>query len=188
MRTYRPTLTSSQRFPAARGARSVRLVPGLALLMAGMILGGCGENDAPEPADDRAPLGEASPETATDGLQLILGIDHVTYAPGATIQMVIRVVNRLDEPRTLVFPSGQRVDAVILDDDGGVVSRWSDDQMFTQAVGEERFEPGEEGRRWDLQLTAPDTPGSYRLRGLLTSSDGNLEATLPVEVATSPGG
>jgi hypothetical protein len=164
------------------------MASGLAFVLAGVMLGGCGETDAPEPVDDRAPAGEESPETATDGLQLILGIDHVTYAPGATIHMVIRVVNRLDEPRTLVFSDGQRVDAVLLDDDGEVVSRWSDGQMFTQAVGEERFEPGDEGRQWDLELTAPETPGSYRLRGLLTATAGNLETTLPVEVATTPGG
>jgi hypothetical protein len=164
------------------------MASGLALVLAGVMLGGCGEADAPQAVDDRAPAGEESPETATDGLQLILGIDHVTYAPGATIHMVIRVVNRLDEPRTLVFSDGQRVDAVLLDDDGEVVSRWSDGQMFTQAVGEERFEPGDEGRQWDLELTAPETPGSYRLRGTLTAAAGNLETTLPVEVATSPGG
>ncbi|TVP45522.1 MAG: hypothetical protein EA350_08910 [Gemmatimonadales bacterium] len=171
-----------------RTPRSARSASGLAVLLAGVMLGGCGETGTPEPADDRAPLEAESPEAATDGLQLSLGIDHVTYAPGATIQVVIRVVNRLDEPRTLVFPDGQRVDAVLLDDDGEVVSRWSDGQMFTQALGEERFEPGDEGRQWELVLTAPETPGSYRIRGLLTSMEGNLETTLPVEVATSPGG
>lgn len=135
------------------------------------------------PGDRQSPSADEAVATpVTDGLQLILEVDRVSYAPGATIQARIQVVNRLNQPRTLSFSSGQRVDAVLEDDAGVEVVRWSDGQMFTQALGEERFEPGEEGRSWDLELVAPEVTGSYRLRGFLSALEGILEASLPVEV------
>ncbi len=135
------------------------------------------------PDDARSPSAdEALSAPVTDGLQLILEVDRVSYAPGATIRVRIQVVNRLDQPRTLSFSSGQRVEALLVDDAGAEVVRWSDGQVFTQALGEERFEPGEEGRAWDLEISAPEVTGSYRLRGYLTALEGTLEASLPVEV------
>jgi hypothetical protein len=134
------------------------------------------------PVDRSASTDETVATPVTDGLQLILEVDRVSYPPGATIRARIQVVNRLNQPRTLSFSSGQRVDAVLEDESGAEVVRWSDGHMFTQALGEERFEPGDEGRAWDLELVAPEVTGSYRLRGFLTAMEGTLEASLPVEV------
>lgn len=161
-------------------------IPALATLV---FFGGCGGDAPRDTAADPSPearSGEAAAddprEAALDGLQLILAIDRLAYGPGDTIQMELVVVNRLDEPRTLRFPTAQRVDARILDAAGEERLRWSETQVFAQVMGEETLEPGDEGRRWTLELVAPDEIGSYRLVGLLVANEGPLEAILPLEV------
>lgn len=47
-----------------------------------------------------------------------------------------------DRPR-LTFPSSQRYDAVLRDENGNLVRQWSEDQMFTQQVGHLMLNPGE---------------------------------------------
>jgi hypothetical protein len=124
---------------------------------------------------------------ALDGIQLILGIDHLTYAPGEPIELRLRVVNRLDAPRSLTFSTGQRVDGVLLNEGGIEVARWSHDQMFTQALGEEVLPVGNGGLEWTLELIAPSEPGRYELKGLIPTLEGTLEATLPLEVRGESG-
>ncbi len=118
-----------------------------------------------------------------DGLQLVVGIDRASYAPSAPIQVRVRVLNRHEEPRTLAFRDGKRVDAVLEDEEGVEIARWSDDMMFTQALGEETIEPGDTGRSWELELSAPEAPGNYRIRGVLEAIEGRLEASIPVQVS-----
>ncbi len=148
---------------------------GLVLAAVGLAIVACGPGGAPDPGPDGVP-------DPAEGLQIRVGIDRAVYAPGDPIRVRIEVVNRLDIPRTLAFRDGQRVDAVIEDEEGVEVLRWSRDQLFTQALGEELLEPGEEGRSWEVEVYAPATPGSYRLRGILTGSDVVLEAGVPVQV------
>jgi hypothetical protein len=172
-------------FSPLRSTRVPAGPPALALLLALLALSGCGGDEPPVPADTPISRADEAAATATEGLQLILGIDRVSYPPGAPIQVRIRVMNRMDEPRTVSFSTGQRVDAVLVDEAGNEVVRWSDGQIFTQALGEEHFEPGEEGLSWELDLVAPEITGTYRLRGFLTAVQGTLEASLPVDVTPS---
>jgi hypothetical protein len=157
--------TSRTRFPA----------PPFPLLVAiGLALAACG-------SEPPASGGDLDTDPA-EGLQIRVSIDRPAYAPGAPIQIRIEAVNRLEEARTLSFRDGQRVDAILEDDDGREVARWSRDQVFTQALGEETLEPGDEGVGWELEMEAPEAPGHYHLRGMLTATGLELEATVPVEV------
>jgi hypothetical protein len=172
--------TSTPWLPTARvpgsgrphGARRFDRTPLIAAIA--VALAGC-VAEAPAPANDV----DTDP---AEGLQIRVAIDRPAYAPGSPIQVRIEAVNRLEETRTLSFRDGQRVDAILEDEEGREVARWSTDRMFAQALGEEVLEPGDEGLGWDLELEAPEAAGSYRLRGLLTAVDLELEATVPVEV------
>ena len=88
-------------------------------------------------------------------------------------------------PVTLQFSSGQRFDFVV-SKDGEEVWRWSGDQFFTQALGEESLSAGDE-LRYEAQWT-PTEEGSYEVLGLVTATnpefeEGSLSAerTLTVE-------
>ncbi len=146
------------------------------LVAALLFLAGCAPTDEPVDTDPPAEI-----PSAADGVVVFLGIDRVSYPPGDGIQVVIRAVNRSDGPRTLTFSSAQRFDLLLLADGGQEVFRWSTDQMFAQVLGEERLPP--EGEvAWEERIPAPDTPGEYRLVGIVTVTDAELEASLPVQV------
>ncbi len=165
------------RFLASPSPSSLLLLPVL------FLLGGCGDTDRTETPDPGAePEAPAAVVDPAEGLQVILAMDRLIHTPGDTVQVELVVVNRLDTPRTLAFRDGQRTELVVQDEAGAEVFRWSEGQMFTQALGEERFEPGDEGRFWTLRFPAPERAGSYRITGILTARDAPLEASLPLEV------
>jgi hypothetical protein len=108
-------------------------------------------------------------------------VQEATYSPGDTIRAVIRVVNRGGETRTLEFSSSQRIDIIVLDAAETPVHSWSADKSFAQAIEEETLEPGGE-LRYDATLVAPESPGGYSLRGMITATGAELESILPIVV------
>jgi len=62
-------------------------------------------------------------------------------AVGDTVFFVLQVTNAGTEPVDLHFRSGQSYDFVVMDGER-TVWRWSDDQMFTQALRREVLAPG----------------------------------------------
>ena len=166
----------------SRGSR--RWLPRLALVAA-LALGGCG-NDAPPPVSDTDPDASAATpgeEVPDEGIELLLAVDQMTYSPGESVQVFLQLSNRSDQSRTLSFRTGQRYDLVILDSAGTELHRWSDDRSFTQALGQEELEAGQEGPAWEETLTAPDTPGEYRLRATVPAEGADLRTELPFEVS-----
>lgn len=155
------------------------------ILVLALALGACG-TDAPPPAQDTdTDVPEATPgaDAPDEGMELLLAVDQMTYAPGSEMQIFLQLSNRSDQARTLSFRTGQRYDLVILDAAGGEVWRWSDDRSFIQALAEETLEAGQEGPAWEETLSAPTTPGEYRLRATVPSEGTDLRAELPFEVA-----
>ena len=74
-----------------------------------------------------------------------------------------QLTNVSDAPVMLTFPTAQRGDAVIQDDDAASVHRWSRDRFFTQQVHEVALAPGEtETIELADDLTGVE-PGYYRV-------------------------
>lgn len=134
-----------------------------------------------QPTPDVPPDAEAV--DPTDGVQVTLGVDRVTYAPGDTILAVVGLANWTDQSRTLHFRTAQRFELVLQDEGGAEVFRWSADQAFAQVLGEEVLDGGTQGPEWEARIPAPSSPGSYRLRAVITAEEGDLAAEVPVEVA-----
>lgn len=68
---------------------------------------------------------------------------------GSSVDLVLQVTNPSEEPVELNFASGQIYDFVVLEGEREIW-RWSEDQMFTQALRRERLGPGE-SRRFEAQ-------------------------------------
>lgn len=134
-----------------------------------------------QPTPDDPPDAEAV--DPTDGVQVTLGVNQVSYAPGDTILAVVGLANWTDQPRTLRFRTAQRFEFVLHDEGGAEVYRWSEGQAFAQVLGEEVLEKGTPGPEWEARIPAPASPGSYRLRAVITVDEGDLAAEVPVEVA-----
>lgn len=85
----------------------------------------------------------ASPTASVDEGDLSV---RATYAepvePGDPYWWVVELVNVGGEPITIVFPSGQRLDAAISAGGGDSVYTWSADKSFIQAIEEITLAPG----------------------------------------------
>lgn len=132
----------------------------LLLLLAALVLAGCGTNsdDLPEdPDNDNDSGGEQIESEITSTLE---DIGDGTY------RYVVK--NDTDEAVTFNFTSGQRYDFTLTDDQGNESFRMSSVSMYTQALGEETIRQGEE-LQYDFQIPEANlSPGTYTLEVWLT--------------------
>jgi hypothetical protein len=96
---------------------------------------------------------------------------------GDSAHIELHLTNTTLEPVTLEFNTGQRYDMEVADAEGRPLWRWSDDMMFTQAVGREIVLAGE-SLRYAARWPAPSA-GEYIATARLVSTN------YPVELRTS---
>jgi len=105
--------------------------------------------------------------------------------------LVLTVANAGDDPVTLRFRTGQRVDFAAYriggkdgrdeaDSDADPVWRYSTGRMFTQALGSETLEPGDSAT-YEARWRDPP-PGRYRFVGEVIAEECDLTATGAAEV------
>ncbi|MFQ6133768.1 MAG: BsuPI-related putative proteinase inhibitor [Armatimonadota bacterium] len=117
------------------------------------------------------------PQTITavqglEGLTCTVRTDKRAYEPGEQVRFELRLANPFEEVVQLVFPSGQRYDFVVRNEEGQEVWRWSVGRFFTMAIGTEQLAPDEprtHEEAWDQRpsegLAAVEVPGRYRVTG-----------------------
>lgn len=162
--------------PGSRG--SAWLAIGAVLLLANAC-------DAPPESPVPEVVSEA-PVPPDEGIQLSAGIDRLAFSPGDSMRVVLQLSNRLDAPRSLLFPSAQRFDLQLVDAGDEVVYRWSEDRSFAQVQEEVELPAGGNGPEWVewLRLDLPE--GTYLLRATIPIAGAHLETELPFEVAGEP--
>ncbi len=90
------------------------------------------------------------------------------------VRLTFHVTNTTSAPLEFTFPTSQRYDFVVSDEQGNAVWRWSDDRAFLQAVTHATLEPGE---TWTMESAwHPDgASGGLVATGRLTSTDRPVE-------------
>jgi hypothetical protein len=105
-------------------------------------------------------------------VNLMPPVDPNLSIPRMTARLTLR--NTTDKPITLQFSSGQRYDLELKNENGDVMYRWSDDKVFTMALGEEAIGPGERSYAIIVPLqdkrSKPLDPGKYTASGWITTS------------------
>lgn len=173
-------------------------LPALLGLLAALALGGCSDDSSPAPTPSpeltSAPSPEAtlspSPQSTplaspdvNEGTPLPAGCtvsgltsdlsfdgDRFQFAPGEAISMSLSLTNCSQDPKSLFYPDSQRYEFIVEDEDDNELWRWSQDQIFTQALGEETIEPGETvtyTEAWDQRDQDGESlpPGLYQIFG-----------------------
>jgi Intracellular proteinase inhibitor len=123
--------------------------------------------------------GQVAPATP-DGTPVLLPSMQV-YTMGEEVNLVLQVTNTSRGALELTFPTGQTYDFAVRRG-GREVWRWSEGQVFTQAVREERLEPGETVRheaRWPVPAAAS---GEYEAVGILTALEHRVEQVARFEL------
>jgi hypothetical protein len=79
----------------------------------------------------------------------------------------------------LKFPGGQEFEAVLRDEAGNDIWRWSDGLVFTEGSHEVTI-----GAGWSVALTIPRPaqPGAYELQAWLTTASPSFAAAVPVAI------
>lgn len=105
-----------------------------------------------------------APSPSPAGESIEIDAEPPRRMPAGPVTWTISFTNVTEGPVTVTFPSAQSGDAVVLDDDGTVVHRWSDGRFFDQAVRDLTLAPGQT----ELIELADDLtgvePGFYELR------------------------
>ena len=127
-----------------------------------------------------AAMAAASP-AGGERLSLDLIVSGKTHAPGAKIDVTLRLRNVGKTPVRLIFLNSQRFDITLKDPSGREIWRWSRGKGGLPVVGQETLKPGTEGRRYEVTVPAPEQPGRYVLRAWITS-DPPPEASVEIEV------
>jgi hypothetical protein len=110
----------------------------------------------------------AAPATSSG---VVLTIDPTSPLVQGSVSWIITATNDGNLPVELVFPSGQDAEIVIRQG-AKVVYRWSDGQMFTQAVR--------------CQVLLPHQRAEYFLGGLIRLEPGEYELEASVKAQPSP--
>lgn len=150
-----------------------------ALVLSGMLLGGCGGDDDDDGDTARQPLG--------GGLVLKLMVEPDKPRSGEPVTWTLEVVNAGVEAVTLTFASSQRGD-VILRREGRKepVYRWSADRFFAEVVTEERLRANDEKRYELVDEGFSVPPGDYELVATLKASPAPDPVRRDIEVERGP--
>ena len=144
----------------------------LVILMA--LAGGCGEDGG---------ASESQGGAQQPGLSLSVSFDEPLRS-GKPVTWKLEVSNGGPEAATLGFRSGKDGDVALLRD-GREAYRWSSTRYFTQAMREERLEPGER-KTFPLEDKGFSAEaGDYELVATLDSEPAPPPARRPVSVRSS---
>ncbi|MEX2530414.1 MAG: BsuPI-related putative proteinase inhibitor, partial [Gemmatimonadota bacterium] len=122
MRTHSPSLRD------ARQRRLHRAGPEWLWLAMGAVLLVASACDVPPPNGQTPDVAGEAPAPPDEGIQLSAGIGRQAFAPGDSMRVVLQLSNRLDAPRSLLFPTAQRYELQVVNSDDEVVYSWSADR------------------------------------------------------------
>lgn len=141
------------------------------------LAGGCGEDGGASESQDG---------TQQPGLSLSVSFDEPLRS-GVAVTWTLEVANGGPAAVTLVFRSGKDGDVALLRD-GREAYRWSSTRYFTQAMRQQRLEPGER-KTFPLEDKGFSAEaGDYELVAELDSEPAPPPARRTVKVRSSEGG
>ncbi len=143
----------------------------LALVLAALLLGGA-----------YGPVRAEAPGREPEGFGLIVTIDRPDYGPGDEIVVTLEAVNGTADPVTFYFPTSQRYDLAIMDEQGRELWRWSKTRVFAMVLGEETLGPGRPRLAYRERIRISLPAGRYWLEGALTDRDRSLAGSVRLVV------
>ena len=100
---------------------------------------------------------------------------------GDEVRFLLHVTNTGDRPLEFTFPSSQRFEFVVQDEDGDEVWRWSEGMAFLQAISHATLAPGETWN-FDAAWEPGNRTGRYQVVGKVTASGHDVQQTSGFEL------
>ena len=119
-----------------------------------------------------APHKNAFQEEPESDLDVRINLENEQVFIEEEFEVEIILENTSEEEQKLNFNTGQRFDIIVLGSKEEVLYRWSQDKMFTQALGSVVLAPEEE-KVYDAKIVLPTdiATGDYQIKGLITASE-----------------
>lgn len=128
----------------------------------------------------------ASGNTTSEERNMNYGIsmmtDKMSYSVGEPIIMTLKIFNYTEEEIIFHFNTGQRYDFIIEDEEGNEIWRWSQDMMFTMALGEETLGPTNTEITYTAEYKGMLSPGYYKVTGILVAKDKPMSGNIIIIV------
>lgn len=98
-----------------------------------------------------------------------------------SVRLLLHVTNTGERGIAFTFPTSQRHEFVVRDDQGAEVWRWSEGMMFLQAISRATLAPGE---TWAFEgaWAAGNRAGRYQVVGRVTAEEGDVEQSAAFEL------
>ncbi|MBB5174331.1 BsuPI-related putative proteinase inhibitor [Texcoconibacillus texcoconensis] len=126
---------------------------------------------APSDTDEELPLEDEEAIMENENMRFIMS-QSIT---GSKWLVTLRLENKSDIEKTLLFPTGQQFDVRVLDDNKDEVYRFSEGKVFTQVVIEEVVAPGDY-LEWEHSTEVDQLAGADQVEAFLTATELNGEA------------
>lgn len=118
-------------------------------------------------------------------LTVSLALSQAVYTTTDLFHPRLTLRSTQDKPILLEFPSGQRYDLVIRNEQGETVYTWSSNKLFAAQFSSEEFGPGERNYVISVERTLP--VGKYTAEAWLTTTAPiRYRATVGFEVQAAP--
>lgn len=100
-----------------------------------------------------------------------MSTDKMSYSVGEPIIITLKIFNYTKEEITFHFNTGQRYDFIIENEEGSKIWRWSEDKMFTMALGEETLKPTNPEIIFKAEYKGKLSLGYYKITGIFVAQD-----------------
>jgi len=126
--------------------------------------------------------GNATSEERNMNYGISMMTDKMSYTIGESIIMTLKLFNYTEEKITFHFNTGQRYDFIIEDEEGSKIWGWSQDMMFTMALGEETLGPTNPEVIYKAEYKGKLSTGYYKVTGILVAKDRPMSGNIIIIV------
>lgn len=126
--------------------------------------------------------GNTTSEIINMNYGLSMATDKMSYSVGEPIKMTLKVFNYTEKDTIFQFNTSQRYDFIIEDEEGSKIWRWSQDMMFTMALGEETLGPTNTEITYTAEYKGMLSPGYYKVTGILVAKDRPMSGNVIIMV------
>ena len=126
--------------------------------------------------------GNATSEERNMNYGISIMTDKTSYNVGGPIIITLKIFNYTEGEITFHFNTGQRYDFIIEDEKGNEIWRWSQDMMFTMALGEETLGPTNTEIIYAAGYKDKLNPGYYKVTGIFIAPEKLMSGNIIIEV------
>ncbi len=148
-----------------------KLLTTVVLLSALCLMTAC-TNNTPQPSPKQETPTESNEKTVIiDDIEMTITATEKKYKKTELIPLRLRLLNAAAADSMLTFPTSQKYDFFIKDEQGHEVWRWSEGRVFTQMVQNETIQAGERFDYFGKVEPGELEAGSYEVLGLTTAEE-----------------